>query len=200
MATLGKSGASVTDETKALYEELLESYRTSASPDPIPNRLPWQAKCAVQALAECALEKQTAANEEGGDPVTVLILTSSLPDYVYGGKASQILRDFRDAGGEIRVLVWNDTMRQLEDSFWRSLRMGRASLRLSGTKEFGDTLNHFCLVGSEAYRLEAPHQYYRAADFSECSPEIPARICFSDPAGGARIAAFFERLWEYGVS
>ncbi len=195
--SVGENEARVSDETKAQYEQLLESYRNSKSSDPIPNRVPWQARLAVHALIKGAVEEQNAVAEGSGEPVTVRILTSSLPAYVFDVDTIKSLKAFHDAGGKVQVLVWNDELPEIEDPFWESLEDDRSSFRLSGTTEYGESLNHLCIVGNKAYRLEAPHKHYSATDFSECFPDVPARICFNDPQGAGQTIDFFDQLWQH---
>ncbi len=186
------------EQAKADYRHLLESYRDSKSKDPIANRFPWQAKLALRALAQLAQERQEA-KQQGDEPEEVLIVSSALPELFFGGETGEALQDFHKAGGRIKVLVWNDaeSVRPIRDPFWQSLAKDSDSFRVSGTSKLGDELNHFFVVGRDAFRLEAPHPDHGDTEITDFAPEVPARICFNDPGRGENIVRYFQTLWDF---
>lgn len=178
------------------YRESLETCRRQRSEAVIPNRWPWQCRLAVRTLSNEALQRQVEAKRSGGEQVTVRILTSTLPEYVYGGEVAQCLSEFVRMGGRLRVLVWNDIPpRRTSSPFLQTLRASKDDYRLSGFRPKAKQLRHLMTVGDDAYRLEAPHDIV-SADFSDFSPEVAATICFNDTDAGGRIVSYFESIWN----
>ena len=106
-------------------------------------------------------------------------------------------------GGQIRILAWTDTLESPRKKEVKTLLClaeaggnNAVVTRVSGTREHGEKLSHFLLVGTKAYRYEAPHKYFSDEDVDDFSPEIPARICFNDPVTATRLSEFFDELWN----
>jgi hypothetical protein len=183
------------------YRLLLERARLGNT-KAVSNRFPWQAQEAIQALSDFAnqLQSQWGATET---PVVIRILTGALPNHVFG-RASTIaaLTKFLRAGGEIRVIVWAESIDtstnlfcQLAKSFPRQV-----SIRLSRTDDLGNRLNHFfivcdCAYRACAYRLEEPHPKALAESFDDFEPAIPAKITFDEKDVAKNRAEFFDSLW-----
>ncbi len=188
---------SISEKTKEDYKKLLETFCNKKSRDPIPNRCPWQARLAILTLLESAYEKQKA-KAVADDDVTVRILTSTLPEYIYGGEAADLVEKFRDRGGRLKLVVWNTDCPDIFSSKqMKSLYGDPSSYRLSGTKELSGDINHILLVDDDAYRLEAPHQSHEGTEFTETEPQIPARICFRDKEQGEELVKFFDQVWNF---
>ncbi len=187
---------SVSEKTKEDYKKLLETSCDKKSRDPIANRYPWQTRLATCQLLESAIEKQKA-KADGEEAVTVRMLISTLPKYVYGGETADLVKKFREDGGTLKLVVWNtDCPDTLSSEPMRSLYGYPSACKLSGTSELGESLNHFLLVDNDAYRLEAPHESHEGKEFTETSPPVPARICFSDKERGKLLFDLFEQVWE----
>lgn len=189
---------SISEKTKEDYKKLLETFCNKKSRDPIPNRYPWQAQLAIRTLLESACKKQARVKMDGGENVTVRILTSTLPEYIYGGEAAGFVKKFREDGGDLKVVVWNtNSPDMLSSEPMRSLYGDPSGYRLSRTKELGESINHILLVDDDAYRLEAPHPFHEGAKFTETAPQVPARICFRDKEQGKQLADFFDQVWKF---
>lgn len=181
------------EENRLKYRQLLRSFREKNSQDAIGNRYPWHCQIAVEELLEYAV---SAARKS---EVEIKLLTSSCTDFVYG--TDEIMNKFAtflSKGGCMRVLVWSD---KVDDTGRKLLKLkddypGTFQFRLSGTRELGNELQHFLVVGETAYRLEAPHEAIEGCQFNDFHPEIPARICFNDKKGGDQLLAFFDDLWQ----
>jgi len=185
----------VDPEAMREYRESLDFCQQNRSEAAIPNRWPWQCKLAVRSLSIEALERQVEAKQKGGEQVTVRILTSTLPDYVYGGGTALRLSEFVHAGGRLRVLVWHKVLPRNSHPFFEALQASKEDFRLSGFDRAPTLLRHLMSVGHHAYRLEAPHDAF-TADFSAFSPEVAASTCFNDPSMGRRIVDYFDAIWS----
>ena len=189
---------SISEKTKEDYKKLLETSRDKKSRDPIPNRYPWQTRLATCALLESACKKQAEAKAYEGENVTVRILNSTLPEYIYGGKAADFVKKFREDGGILKLVVWNTSIPDTLSSEPMKSHYGDPSAcRLSRTTELGDSINHFLLVDDDAYRLEAPHPSHDNIEFTETAPQVPARICFRNKEQGKQLVKFFDQLWQF---
>ena len=190
----------VSEEMKTEYRNLLRDYRLQQSPDPIANRRPWHCEIAIQELLAFGVRKQQLAKESGLLPVEIRVLTSSCPNHVYGRGAAEGFEKFLAAGGILKVLIWNESL-DTEDGASAIAGIAKSfsdqvAVRISGTSAKGETLMHFFVVGDQAYRLESPHKTFRASDFTDFSPEIPARICFNDQNTGTTLVHYFDHIWN----
>lgn len=192
-----------TDEVRSQYKAALRTYREEARRDPIANRFPWHGELAVTELLDFARQKQAELllinAKKRPAPVQVRLITGTSPDRVYGLLASRAFDAFLDVGGCVRVLIWNDKPECCGGELQKKVEKykDRLSIRLSKTMEFSEQIRHFLVVDKVAYRLESPHAPFdTAAAFDDFSPEIPARICFNDPAGAARLVEYFDSLWS----
>ncbi len=185
-----------TKKLKDEYRNLLYQFRTSEKREPIANRHPYHGQIAVSQLLELGIEKQRKL-KSGSPPTEVLIVTGSAPDHVYCPEDSGSFPRFLEAGGRIRMIIWTETFRcgerfqSLADKF-----KSQVECRLSQTDEYAGEITHFLLVGSQAYRVESPHEPFYDIAFDDFTPEINATICFNDGDGGASLRQYFEQLWE----
>ena len=187
----------VDEKAKLAYREHLQRCRKEKSSEPIPNRFPWHGDLAIRELLTLATDEQ-----EGGRPLEVRILTGSAPDRVYGSDDPGIWHNYINAGGRINILLWGDNPAKCRGVLRSLYNAGQPiELKFSGTNQLAGRINHFIVVGDRAYRLEAPHEPFPDdVIFSDCSPEMPARICFNDTVGGAQLVKFFDALWNFGHS
>ncbi|QDT57296.1 hypothetical protein Pan44_53640 [Caulifigura coniformis] len=184
-------GKSVFDSAAERYHRALRSLRESGDSDSVICRFPWQTKVAFQELLQLAIDTQKRSRG-----VVVRVLTGSFCSEVYGPPVAEKFEQFLAAGGDVRIIVWNDSYAKSE---WliRSLeRQGKLECRISGTTENGEKLSHLFVVGKDAYRLESPHPAYRELKVTDSEPEILSRICFSDSKGAAILAKYFDDLWR----
>lgn len=177
------------------YVQLLSESRKNLSDVPIGNLYPWHCAAAISELLTHALSEQRAKSLKD-EFCTVCILTGTCPDQVYGGDSFELLKRFVAAGGKLQVLVWNrisdlSRLRELAAAYQQHVEVIEANLPSTN-----ESPPHFFLVDASAYRYEAPHQPYESSEFHDFGPEIPARICFNDPAGGSRLKLLFGNLWK----
>lgn len=185
----------IKDATRNDYRLVLKKARASGRAEFVGNRYPWQCREAVAELSCYALERQRNSPQV---PVTIRILTSSFPNYVFGSDETvKNLRDFLQAGGLVRVLVWNESL-DVDDSMLLAACGDHPGfeLRESGTSDFGDKLQHMVVVDADAYRIEQPHADFKSGAFDDFAPEIPAKIAFNEPGNGTRHASTFDQLWS----
>ena len=192
----------IKEKTKEDYRKILEKMCCKRSRDPIPSRDPWQAHIEVNILIKHALTEQYRIQSiyrllDDVATVTVRILTSTLPEYIYGGETADLVKRFRDKGGNLQVVVWNT---ESPDSLcfepMKSIYGDSTVCRLSKTKELETEINHFLLVGDNAYRLEAPHIPYKNNKQTETLPQIACRTNFRDKVGGKELIEMFEQMWK----
>ncbi|TWT89318.1 hypothetical protein Pla100_56350 [Neorhodopirellula pilleata] len=177
-----------------LYKRWLSTAREERSETAIPNELPWHSRCAVAELTRFALECQQSQEDSQTE---IRLFTGTITSNVYDIDWTKQVCQFLDAGGAIRILVWND---HISGSVKRRLSpitdhpAGRVIK--SGTRRGGEDLNHFYVVGDQAFRKEAPHDYCDGEKFSDVEPEIPAQICFNDPKEAMNLIGIFDQVWE----
>lgn len=177
------------------YQLVLRRFRERRNPNPIPNRFPWQSRIAMEELTQLAIENLKSSGTE-----TIRILTSRFPWEVYGQvPLRSSLEEFLKLGGQVRVLIWTESLDRneilLEALQSCAIENGLRYL-VSGTEEGGEELHHMFVVGESAYRFEAPHVSFKNVEFSELSPEVPARISFNDAETASHLIGYFEKLWE----
>lgn len=181
---------------KSLYQSWLQGARERRDSTAIPNELPWHSKMAVSELLLDAIDKQKA-----GQQVVVRLLTGTMTPNVYTPEWQQLVSRFLESGGDFRVIVWNDSFPTEGDTFWAGdkcalLENKAFEVRVTHTRQKGESLSHFLTVGDRAFRLEAPHRYFGSDTFSEVSPEIPAQICFNDAETAKPLCEFFDKIWN----
>ena len=181
------------------YAALLEANRRTESTDPAANRHPWQCEIAVTQLSEFALAKQHQARASHQDPVVVRVRTDSMPLRVYDGGVANLLREFIDLGGELRILLTASKTNYDVSSIQRYRGVSNVQLRQEQPTDLGSTFgNHFFVVGEQAYRYEAAHIPFSGDEFratDDFHPIIPARICFNDPVSAESLTHLFDVLW-----
>jgi hypothetical protein len=172
------------------YKKRLRDAADCNSPAVLGNRYPWQIQIAVRAL----LEK--AANERA----EVKILSGCIAGEFHEKGTADLLRECLKQGCEVRVAVWSDVSEAVDDSILRLEADFPGQFELRWSEEAGvlaERLPHSIIVGDHAYRQEAPHASTLDADWSDFSPEIPARICFNDRDGARPQIELFETVWKY---
>jgi len=188
--------AKVSHEVRKEYKRILHRSRVDKSESFVGNRYPWQCQAAVHELLSFGIDRQSkrAANE----PVEILILTGSLPDYVFGVDHSCTeFEDFLNAGGRVRVLVWAKEIQPgARKLIEHNKHLSALQVRVSGTDNRGESLSHFLVVDKTAYRLERPHPKVPPQAFDDFTPEIPAKITFNDPTFATELATFFDDIWN----
>jgi hypothetical protein len=187
------------EETKSTYRELLQSYRIDESKDPIANRRPWHCKIAVEELVEFGISKaREARKNQLPERPRIRLLTSVCPNHIYGSHGFlERLEEFFDAGGTVQVLVYSDSFDTRGSALFAITKeQAGIQFRCSRTSFKSEQLKHFMTVGDQAYRVEASHPPHKSSDFTDLSPEIPARICFNDPEGTSNLKGFFDALWD----
>lgn len=179
------------------YRNLLRNYRLEENKSPVANRHPYHAQIAVSELMELAISKLTTSSRRSSSN-EALIITGSAPDRVFFPETADSFDRFFKAGGRVRLVVWNDTFKcgdRLRALFDK--HVGQVEWRVSQTQDFASEVAHFLLVCDQAYRLESPHEPFINVPFdNDFTPEIPAKICFNDPEGGASLRSYFEEVWE----
>jgi len=185
-------------DIRTKYRELLRSLREGNSTQSVTNLRPWHCAAAVSELMAFACDSQKAIKASSNGHATVRILTGSCPQHVYGKDAMEPTRQFVLDGGQVRVLVYNDSIDTTQNSLYSLGRQFPQTVqwRLSRTNVDGDKLSHFFVVNAAAFRLEAPHRKLSGENFTDCEPKIPARICFNDPETANQLVKFFDGLWE----
>ena len=179
----------VARETQHEFAAKLHENRASNVAATISNCFPWQTKLATLELLSLAADRKHC----------VRILSGTATEQFYGDAVFEAIRQCAIAGCEIRVLIWNDNSHvSAQNSILEKLLSlsGLIKIALSGTREHGEKLAHLLLVGTVAYRLEAPHKYMDDAILDDVSPETRAKICFNDPSGGKELEEFFDTLWD----
>lgn len=151
---------------------------------------------AVTELMSDAINLQKRSDDT---PVTIVrILTGTCNDHIYGNDAAvSKFKKFLKIGGEIRVLVWTESIDWDCQLATLSNENERLQIRESGTVARGDELNHFFVVDTKSYRFEQPHAPVPAGKFEDFSPEIPASICFHDPETAKQLVKFFDDIWAF---
>lgn len=199
VAPQGQQGNDMNPE-EVRYQNLLQELRLQRDTESITNRYPWQSRLAFEQLLLMAIELRKQFGDQVGDRGVVRILSGSFPWRVYGPSIGKTFTEFLQLGGEVQVLIWSDILtdnRKLLSTYEALANgCGKFQYRLSGTSENGDKLSHMFLVGSSAYRLEAPHKVFGGNEVSEIAPTVPARICFNDPEGGSQLVEYFKTLWN----
>jgi hypothetical protein len=181
----------VTAQDREEYRRRLRNARENGKSEPLPNLRPWQCKMAVEELVMLAKTLQADARKTGTS-VCIRILTGVCPGHVYGNAD---FRTFLSDGGEIKILVWNENssvsnpLKILSDIYPKQVHFVYARQPIQSAP-----INHFLVVGKNAYRLEAIHE--KSTIFTDMEPTIPARINFNDPEGAARLVDGFDSLWS----
>lgn len=179
------------ESTWVEYRNKLAELRLTRSHQSITNRFPRQGRYAFQELAQLACELQSQ------QPTVIRILTGSLPWNIYGPPVADRIAEFLKAGGEVRILVWNEESITTVQNLRILQSVGeKLSYRISGTSENGDKLSHMFLVSKEAYRLEVPHANDSETVFTDTFPLVPAIINFNDKSGGQSLCQHFDILWN----
>lgn len=177
------------------YQSVLERFRERRNPNPIPNRFPWQSRIAMVELTKLAIE-----NLRNNGSETIRVLTSRFPWEVYGKPPLRTeLESFLKLGGNLRVLIWTESLDRNElllQSLQEIAPDDGLNYLVSGTEQGGDELHHMFVVGTSAYRFEAPHPSFKEVEFTELSPEVPARISFNDQENAESLVNYFDRLWR----
>lgn len=184
-----------TPEAIRLYRDWVAAQRKLESDVEIPNEYPWNARIAIDELAKFASSLQ----QRSSLPQYVRIFTGTLSYSVYDDNWQKELLEFMNAGGHTRVLFWNsfNTVQGSLAKLSPAIRShSKFAVRCSGSREIGERLNHFLVVGDQAFRNEAPHPYFEACTVSDTSPEVPSRICFFNKAEATRLVSFFDKVWE----
>ena len=134
---------------------------------------------------------------EESSSVRIRILTGSLPEKVYDRMWEQMIRQFLSQNGELQIIVWDTILAPgLKNRLEFLNEYSKAEVRYSGTRELGDKLNHFYVVGTRSFRKEAPHEYFKAEDVTDTSPPIPARICFNNSSEAGELIDLFDQVWS----
>lgn len=200
MPNLGDSQVTirVSETVRREYEEILERCRVNKSESGIANLYPWHCKAAIGKLLDEAIGRQNGMNgiKDGGQ-TNVRILTSHCPDHVFGKQGVfPKLSIFLNAGGRLKILVWNKSDAEGIGGDIFSLQNPHATIRFSQTTLLAKEIQHFLVVDNNAYRLEQGHDPVEGQKFNDFYPEIKARICFNDPLQGEALVKFFDTLWE----
>jgi hypothetical protein len=175
------------DELKRRYCEQLRQAAATNSNTVIGNRFPWQTRLALETLLRKAIQ----------DVAPIRMFCGGMPSKFYEDGFVTLMDNYLALpGSSMRVAVWHDDVRVIAPRM-RDLGSKYKSfqLRWSATRASAELLPHFFLVGESAYRQEMPHGDFKDQEFSEVTPEIPAAICFNDPAGGKSQGDFFEKVW-----
>jgi hypothetical protein len=182
-----QSNMQTPSDPKVDFRNLLSKYRYGRSESFISNRYPWQTKMAVLELLKLA----------ESDGKSVRILSGNAPEQFYSEEVIEHIAKCLKAGCDVNILIWSKSRRCPEFESLQKTSYGQnLSFRFSGTTEGSDILQHFLVVGDDAYRLEAIHPDLSGETFTEISPETQAKICFNDPAGGGRLAKLFDTIWD----
>ena len=167
------------------FKELLAKCRRERSAAQISNRFPWQTRLAVLELL-----KHASAESE-----SVRIISGSATEQFYGADVCDSLESCLKTGADVSLIIWDTVDRPCATLQSLQSRFSNFHVVCSGTREAGEVVSHFLVVGSAAYRLEAPHPYLGNEKFTDTSPETKAKICFHDPDGGGQLVSFFDKVW-----
>ena len=159
-------------EDEAKYIKILRNACEEQTEDVIANRLQWQTRRAHDQLLWLAARGR----------LDIRILCGTGSTQFFDGNMARCLCMCASAGCEITIIIWNDNTDQIAPGLMEMAADGRVVLLLSGTRELGNKIHHFVLVGDRAYRVEAPHEYIPLdTEFTDTSPKLSAKICFNDP-------------------
>jgi len=176
----------ILEPLKKDYLQLLETAAANSSSETIGNRFPWQTKLSTQILLKVAAD----------NGLDVRILSGGPKDFFWDTDRVKGLEKCLEKGCQVRVLVWYRDEAAVGSRLPKiAKKQPKLQIRWSGKDLFGP-LPHFLLVDENAYRVEAIHGDLTGEEFTEVSPEIPARICFNDPVGGKKQRQFFDNLWD----
>ena len=120
---------------------------------------PWQTRCAISELLELAVEQTRHAH---GKDIAIRLLTGTASQFIYNDTVVRQLENALHVGCEVRVIIWNDVAHTAESSLWlRPLQTRYPNLvvKSSETREHGEEIPHFLIVGVQAYRMEVAHPY-----------------------------------------
>lgn len=196
--------SSVPKELVKEYGELLTAYRLQDRADKLPNRYPWHCRMAVSALARAALEKQLEVANASKDRVdfekrvSIYLVSDTASNNMYGDSIDTFQK-FVAAGGAMRVLVMNPATPVDTNYLFSLSRKHPSQVQFRVATANDHEMNHFMLVGDQAYRYEAKHGEFSEDELSEggdYSPEVPASICFNDPVGAGYLQATFDLAWK----
>jgi len=170
------------------YEASMETARTAKGRAVRGNRFPFQTRIAVKNLL-------LKAQESGSD---LRILTGCLPDGFYNSEFIKQLVPCLEAGSDAKVLVWNTKRGATPDEFKKLCeKYDNIQIRRVDGPDASTAIPHMLLVGGEHFRLEQPHGSFDDEEFTELSPEIPAKIVFNDREKCKELQALFDLGWQY---
>ncbi len=153
------------------YQDILRQACENRTTDKIANRYPWQTRCCHRELLGLAER----------DRLNVRFCCGTGSEKFFNDEMITLLQRCADAKCKIEMVIWNSDTSQIAPGLLDLARKGAVTLVYSGTREMGEEIPHFLLVGDNAYRVEAPHPYFGPDQlFTDVSPEIPAKICFND--------------------
>ncbi len=177
----------VSDAAKDNYRGLLHELRREGSQTVVSNRYPWHTRIATKELLEHAADTRAE----------VRLLSGSGTEQFYNSDIIDLLVGCLRRACSVRILIWNekaglaDTLTGLGD-----VGPGRFEWKYSRTNKYADEIRHLLLVGTQAFRLEKAHDSLDDFEFTEESPELPARICFNDEINGKALEEYFDTLWD----
>jgi len=185
---------SVNPELVLKFRNMLRTFRADRRTGSVTNRHPWQTRLAILELLDLA---ETEAKLHG--PQDIRILSGAFPGHFYNEQILDRLQAALEYGCRARILVWDQPpeARNPEAELLLQTYPRTFQISWSGTREDGENLWHFQLIGDTAYRVEAPHAYYPPdARFTDYEPPTVARICFNDPQLAKVLAEFFDELCQ----
>ena len=119
------------------------------------------------------------------------------------------LEDVLLAGGNVRVLVWDDPREELIADSIKELVLarrgrwtGQLDIRFSGTREHADEVSHFTIAHGPTYwglRVEEPHPRPNVDEpLTDDSPSLEAAGLFGEVAEGpaSSLLKVFDQLFE----
>lgn len=188
------SGLARTD-VRADFAKLLRRAAEGDLKSSIITAFPWETKLSIRELLKFAREKR----------LEIRLLTGCATEEIYDSEVREKIQDALDAECRIRVLAWTDRLGKkaqwLEE--FRSRQRNPLELKTSGTTEHANSIPHFLLVGTQAYRLESPHIHLEELVVSDDDPSLPATVCFYPERVGERerdqirsLTASFDLLWS----
>lgn len=169
------------------YRRRLEEAASTGSAEQIGNKYPWQVRQAEEVLLDLAASKA----------LPVRILCGGIPKEFYDSSMVLRLRKCLDAGCNVKVAVWHEDPAVISPEVLALATEAKEfSLRLSKYFKQVGPIEHFMLIGEQAYRKEALHEDLAEAKFDDVQPEVPARICFNDRDEATGLGQIFDLVWD----
>jgi hypothetical protein len=185
----------------ANYRGLMHTASKTHSQATLENRVPWHAATVIEALSRLAQEKQSDQQGEPKKQYKVDLITGSCDNYFYGGATAEMLTEFVNSGGTIRVLVFSSKFDPSTSQLYQKLSVGgklheRASFRIAPGPT-PDKVPHFMVACGQAYRLESEACNFHQGEFNDLSPVVEAKVCFNNAEIANSLHDYATLLWHY---